>query len=93
MIKETFNALKGIGVTDANILDVIAALEDRHEEYRKNIASIREAVQGMRDETHVTNMNVRDEMRAMKADITILKWAMAVWPTIIFGLGLAIYFK
>lgn len=86
MIKETFNALKDIGVKDEHILNVVAALEDRHEEYRKNIAAIREDMQGMRNET-------RDEMRAMKADITILKWSMAVWPTLFFGLVVAILLK
>ncbi len=40
MIKETFIALKAIGVSDQHILDVIAAFEARHDEYRHDIHKI-----------------------------------------------------
>jgi hypothetical protein len=44
MIKETFIALKAIGVSDQHILDVIAALESRHDEYRRDIHEIKRDV-------------------------------------------------
>jgi hypothetical protein len=41
MIKETFTALKAIGVSDEHILDVIVALESRHDAYRQDIHDIK----------------------------------------------------
>jgi hypothetical protein len=41
MIKETFIALKAIGVSDQHILNLIEALEARHDEYRRDIHDIK----------------------------------------------------
>ncbi len=44
MIVEIFTALKAIGVSDQHILDVIEALESRHDEYRRDIHELKRDV-------------------------------------------------
>ena len=63
MIKETFIALKAIGVNDEHILAVIEALETRHE--------------SLRDEMHTGFRSVREEIHELKKDVAVLKWATA----------------
>jgi hypothetical protein len=75
MIKETFTALKAIGVEDQHILNVLVALEARHEEHRHNFDLM------------------RDEIHGIKHTLAVLTWAMAVWPTVLFGLGITILLK
>ena len=44
MIKETFIALKSIGISDEHVLNVVSALESRHDEYRRDIHDIKRDV-------------------------------------------------
>jgi hypothetical protein len=53
MIKETFAALKNIGVSDDRILDFIVAMEARHEEHRHNFDLMREDMHGMKRDISV----------------------------------------
>lgn len=58
MIKETFIALKAIGVSDQHILDVIEAFETQRAEYRGDIRGIRDDMRDIKSDIAVLKWSV-----------------------------------
>lgn len=64
MIKETFLALKEIGISDEKVLDVVVALETEHREHRQRLEALRAENQ--------------QAWHAIHRDLHLLKWMVGV---------------